>query len=267
MLKVDNLICGYANKPILKGVSFKLDYGEFAGVIGPNGSGKTTLLRAMTKVIKPYSGTVSFNGRLISQMSFKEAARNIAVVGQDGNPHFDISVEEFVGLGRIPHQSKFGFLETKEDEKIILQSMEMAGVLEFKNRLLKNLSGGERQLAVIAKALAQQPKLLLLDEPTVYLDISHQVYILDLIRRLNTEKKVAVLIVLHELNLASEYCQRLILLNNGLVEKIGTPREVLDYRVIEQVYKTTVVVQENPISRKPYVFIVPEKEKHKRPNS
>jgi len=267
VLKVNNLTCGYANKTILKDISFELDRGDFVGVIGPNGSGKTTLLRAMTKVIKPYSGTVSFAGKLISRMNFKEAARNIAVVCQDANPYFDISVEEFVGLGRIPHQSKFEFLETKEDEKIIFQAMEMAGILEFRKRLLKNLSGGERQLAVIAKALAQQPKLLLLDEPTVYLDISHQVYILDLIRRLNKEKKVSVLIVLHELNLASEYCQRLILLNNGSVEKIGTPQEVLDYRVIEQVYKTTVVVQKNPISHKPYVFIVPEEEKQNRLNS
>ncbi|MCK4994311.1 MAG: ABC transporter ATP-binding protein [Candidatus Omnitrophica bacterium] len=261
MLNVNNLTCGYANKPVLTNINFKLDRGDFVGVIGPNGSGKTTLLRAMTKIIKPYSGTVSFNGKLISRMNFREAARNIAVVCQEVNPYFDISVEEFVGLGRIPHQEKFAFIETKEDERIIRQAMEMAGIVKFRKRSLKNLSGGERQMVVIAKALAQQPKLLLLDEPTVYLDISHQVYILDLIRRLNKEQKVSVLIVLHELNLASEYCQRLILLDNGSVEKIGTPQEVLAYEIIERVYKTTVVVRENPISHKPYVFIVPEEEK------
>ena len=263
MLEIKGLTCGYSDKPVLKDISFEVEKGDFIGIIGPNGSGKTTLLRAMTKIIRPFSGFVSLNGKRISDMGFKQAACHIAMVCQETNPYFDISVEDFVGLGRIPHQSRFRFIETKQDREIINQSLETAGMFDFRKRLLRNLSGGERQMAVIAKALAQQPKVLLLDEPTVYLDISHQGYILDLVRRLNETNDVTVVIVLHELNLASEYCRRLVLLNNGKIEKIGTPKQVLDYQIIERVYKTTVVVRDNPVSHKPYVFLVPEAERQK----
>ena len=265
MLEIKNLTCGY-NQFTLKKVNLKLQGEEIVGIIGPNGSGKTTLLRAIAKVMKPFSGMVIFEGRDIVQMSGKDVAQNIAVVSQDAHIPLDISVHEFVSLGRIPYQSRFQFFDNKNDEKAITRALEETGTKQLKDRLLGNLSGGERQLVVIAKALAQEPKLLLLDEPTVFLDISHQVEILDLIKRLNKEKGLSVIIVLNELNLASEYCDKLLLLNNGTVHRIGKPQEVLEYRVIEDVYKTTVVVQNNPVSGKPYVYIVSEAEKQKGSN-
>ncbi|MCD6521147.1 ABC transporter ATP-binding protein [Candidatus Calescamantes bacterium] len=142
--------------------------------------------------------------------------------------------------------------------------MKLTGVLEIKDRFLKEISGGEKQLVLIAKALAQEPKLLLLDEPTAHLDIAHKVKILDLIRRLNKKYGLTVLIILHDLNLASQYCDRLILLKEGKIYKIGTPSEVLTYQIIEEVYQTVVIVKENPLNLRPYVFLVSEEEMERR---
>lgn len=263
MLEIKDLTCGYDSKFVLKDINFRIDSGEFLGVIGPNGSGKTTLLRAITRVLKTRKGSIVFCGEDIVQMGFKELARKIAVVSQSFETSF-MTVEEFVLLGRLPHYGKFQFLETKEDIEIAKKCMNLTGTFRFKDCSLREISGGERQLALIARALTQEPELLLLDEPTAHLDITHQVGILDLIRRLNKEFNLTVIMVLHDLNLASEYCQRLMLINEGQIHKIGQPEEVLNYRIIEEVYKTVVVVKKNPISSRPYVFIVSEEEKQKR---
>ncbi|MCP4650513.1 MAG: ABC transporter ATP-binding protein [PVC group bacterium] len=260
MLEIKKLTCGYNQQFFLKDIDVNLPGEQIVGVIGPNGSGKTTLLRAISRVINPVSGSMFFEGRDINLISGKEVARKIAVVSQDMDIPSELQVEEFVGLGRIPHQSRFQFFQTKQDQEVVMQALEETGTVKFKDRVLGSLSGGERQLVVIAKALAQQPKLLLLDEPTVFLDISHQVEILDLIRRLHKTQKLSIIVVLHELNLASEYCDRLLLLNNGCLHRDGTPEHVLDYRIIEQVYKTAVVVKDSPVSGKPCVFVVPEEE-------
>jgi len=263
MLEIKNLICGYDSKFLLKNINFRIDAGEFVGIIGPNGSGKTTLLRAITRVLKPGKGSIIFEGENIWQMGFKELAKKIAMVSQNFETGF-MSIEEFVLLGRIPHYEKFQFLETKKDVEIAKKCMNLTDTFRFKDRLMGETSGGERQLALIARALAQEPKLILLDEPTAHLDITHQVGILDLIKRLNKEFGLTVIMVLHDLNLASEYCQRLILINEGRIHKIGQPREVLDFQIIEEVYKTVVVVEKNPISSKPYILIVSEEERQRR---
>jgi iron complex transport system ATP-binding protein len=167
-------------------------------------------------------------------------------------------------LGRIPHFEKMQFLETARDFEAAREAMSLTRTLKFKDRLMRELSGGERQLVFIARALAQEPRLLLLDEPTTHLDITHQVAILDLLKRLNRERGLTVIIVLHDLNLASEYCQRLVLMREGRIYKAGRPDEVLSYQIIEEVYKTVVVVEKNPISLRPYVLLVPEEERHKK---
>ncbi len=262
MLEIKNLTCGYNSKFVLQDINFKVESEEIIGIIGPNGSGKTTLLRAITRILKPGKGAVLLEEKDIWQMGFKELARKVAVVPQsfDGG---SISLEEFVLLGRIPHFAKFQFLETKKDLEIAKKCMALTDVIRLKDRLIGELSGGERQLALIARALTQEPKVLLLDEPTTHLDITHQVGILDLIKRLNRKFGLTVIMVLHDLNLASEYCHRLVLINQGRVHKIGRPEEVLDYRIIEQVYKTVVVVEKNPISSKPYILVVSEEERRK----
>jgi iron complex transport system ATP-binding protein len=266
MLEIKNLICGYDSKFLLKDINFRIETGEFVGIIGPNGSGKTTLLRAITRVLKPKKGSIIFEGENIWQMGFKELAKKIAVVSQNFETSF-MNIEEFVLLGRIPHYEKFQFLETKKDVEIAEKCMNLTDTFRLKDQLMGEISDGERQLALIARALAQEPKLILLDEPTAHLDITHQVGILDLIKRLNKKFGLTVIMVLHDLNLASEYCQRLVLINEGRVHKIGQPQEILDFQIIEEVYKTIIVVEKNPISSKPYILIVSEEERQRRGNN
>ena len=256
MIRVKDFTCGYDSKIILKDINFELRDKEVLGIIGPNGSGKTTLLRAITRIIKPLKGEIYLKGENIGNVSLIELAKKVAVVSQTVNVGYNISVRDYVLMGRIPHLARFQFLDSLHDEDVVDNALALTDTTEFKDRLLNELSGGERQLVSISRALSQEPELLLLDEPTSHLDITHQVRIMDLIKKLNRDKGITVVIILHDLNLASEYCERLVLLNNGSVHKIGSPWEVLTYQIIEEVYKTVVVVNKNPISSKPFVFIV-----------
>jgi iron complex transport system ATP-binding protein len=174
-----------------------------------------------------------------------------------------MSVREFVLLGRIPYYKELQFLENEKDLAIAESAMVMTDIIKLGANYMSEMSGGEVQLAFIARAIAQEPSLLLLDEPTAHLDITHQVGVLDLIKRLNRQYGLTVIIVLHDLNLASEYCDRLVLMDQGQIEKTGRPEEVLTYSNIEKVYKTVVVVEINPISGKPFVLVVSEEVKKK----
>ena len=263
MLEIKNLTCGYKEKVVLKEINFKIKQGEFIGIIGPNGSGKTTLLKAITRVLKFKQGEIILGDKSIDKMGFKELAREVAVVSQDCRVGI-MTVEEFVLLGRIPYYSKLQFMETQKDKKIAEKYMRLTDTFKLKNQLVTQISQGEKQLVFIARALTQEPKLLLLDEPTAHLDITHQVAILDLIRKLTRELGRTVIVVLHNLNLASEYSDRLIMINRGIIRKTGTPKEVLTYSLIEEVYKTVVVVKENPFSLKPHILIVSEEERKKK---
>jgi len=263
MLEVKDLTCGYESEFVLSRINFRIEKRGLWGIIGPNGSGKTTLLKAMTKILKLRKGEVLFEGKNILKLGFREFAKQVAFVSQSSEIGYNMTIEEFVLLGRIPYRMQFQFLESKHDEEIAEEAMILTDTIRFKNRFIGELSGGERQLAVIARALAQEPRLLLLDEPTAHLDITHQIRVLDLIRRLNRKNGLTVIVVLHDLNLASEYCDKLVLLNNGLIHKVGAPQEVLTYQIIEDVYNTTVVVEKNPISSKPYILVVSEEEKAK----
>jgi len=262
LLEIRNLTCGYGKRFHLKGINLSIDEGGFFGIIGPNGSGKTTLLRAITRILKPESGEVLLRGKDIWHIGLGELAKMVAVVSQNISTD-EMNVREFVLLSRLPHYKALQFLETGHDEEIADSAMTLTGILDFRDRSMSEISGGERQLVLIARALAQEPKFLLLDEPTSHLDITHQVRILDLLKRLNRELSLTVIIVLHDLNLASEYCDRVALLSEGAVYKEGPPENVLDYRTIEDVYKTVVVVEKNPISSKPYVLLISEEERRK----
>lgn len=263
MLCIKGLGCGYYDQQILWDINLEVPAKEIVGIIGPNGSGKTTLLRVVSRLLKPKTGAVHLDGKDIWQMKYKELAKKIAVVSQ-GLPEESLTVEEFVLLGRIPYFEGLQFLETNHDFEVAKKCMALTDVLRFKDKPISQISGGERQLALIARALTQEPTLLLLDEPTTYLDIAHQVVMLDLIRQFNRTIGLTVLMVLHDLNLASEYCDKLLLLSNGRLYKQGSPEEVLNYKTIEEVYKTVVVVEKNPISKKPYILLVSEEEKEKR---
>jgi iron complex transport system ATP-binding protein len=254
MLEISGLSCGYGKRVVLQGVSFAIKRGEFVGVIGPNGSGKTTLLRAITGLLRPFQGTISLEGRETHEMARQELAQKVAVVTQlpEATPPF--YVEEFVLMGRIPHWGRFQLLETKQDLDKAERAMALTGIAYARDRTMGELSGGEQQLAFVARALAQEPRLLLLDEPTAHLDIGHQGQIMDLLRQLNREQSLTIAVVLHDLALASLYCQRLILLHQGRLHKIGPPKRVLTKEVIEEVYQTAVRVVKAPGKGSPIIL-------------
>jgi iron complex transport system ATP-binding protein len=253
MLEIEELTCGYNTGFFLRDINLKIRKEEIVGVIGPNGSGKTTLLKVITRALKPTKGRIILNGKNLWQIPIRELFKKIAIVSQDTNIR-SIVTEDYVLLGRIPHFNSFQLIETKKDFEIAERSMFLTDTLRLRRKFIDKISGGERQLVFIARALAQEPELLLLDEPTAYLDIRYQVKILDLLKSLNRELGITVIIVMHDLNLASEYCDRLVLLSEGRLYKVGMPIEVLTYEIIEEVYKTVVIVKENPLSKKPYVF-------------
>ena len=255
LLKIKNLSAGYDENIVLHDIGCTVRQGELIGIIGPNGSGKTTLLRAITRILKPHKGEILIDGKNVWKIPLKEISQMVAVSSQLLDPVLT-TVEEYILLGRLPYYRKYQFFETSKDETIVEKYMRLTDTFRLKESLMTELSGGERQLASIARALAQEPILLLLDEPTSHLDITHQAQIMELIGRLNRELGLTVLMVLHDLNLASEYCSRLLLINNGSIHKLGTPEEVLTYRTIEEVYKTVVLVKKNPLSGKPYVFLI-----------
>jgi iron complex transport system ATP-binding protein len=262
MLKILDVSCGYEGFR-LTGISLTVKSGELVGIIGPNGSGKTTLLKVIAKTIRPSAGKLLLDGKNLEHLTYRELAKTLAVVSQLTEANLRLTVEELVLLGRTPHRQGLNLLEKKTDLKAAHNAMALTGVLGLRDRQVESLSGGEKQLVFIARALAQEPHLLLLDEPTNHLDITHQVRIMDLISRLNRETGLTVMIVLHDLNLAGQYCDRLVLLKDGAVWKDGSPLKVLTYQTIEEVYDTVVVVLENPVTSKPYVFLVSEAERMK----
>ena len=262
MIRVSGLTCGYGSKIILYDIDILVEKGQFTGIIGPNGSGKTTVLRAITGLIKPARGKIYLENTDMVHLHVNEVSRKIAVVSQN-MPLLAMTVREFVLLGRIPYYKKLQFFERATDAVIAEKAMEMTGVIHLQDSYISEMSSGEVQLAFIARALAQEPSVLLLDEPTSHLDITHQAGILDLVKRLNKQEGLTVVIILHDLNLASEYCDRLILMDKGRIKSSGTPEEVINYHDIEAVYNTVVVVEKNPLSLKPFVMVVSEEVKNK----
>lgn len=254
-LNLTNVSAGYGKKKVLDRISLNIASGDFCGIIGPNGAGKTTLFRVVNGICPPWEGNISLKEKPLASVSRRERARCIATMPQFQELPFSITVEECVRMGRYPHRSRWQPL-TSGDIHSIEEAMRLTGTMNIRHMSLHELSGGERQRALLAQALAQEPELLLLDEPTAHLDIGHQVEIMDLVRELNISRGMTVVTVLHDLNLAGEYCSRLVLMDRGTIAAQGSPEEVLTYETIECVYRTVVVVKSNPVSHKPYVVSV-----------
>jgi len=255
LISACNVSSGYPNHPVLSNNSFDIEEADFLGIIGPNGSGKSTLLRTMSRYLEPFSGHVTYRGKNLYSISQEKIAKDFAFVPQDTIFNFSYTVWEIVLMGRIPYLKRLQ-QETSRDLAIARESMQLTDTLKLADRQISELSAGERQMVIIAKALTQEPKVLFLDEPTSHLDIGHQIRILNLLKELNRKKKITVIIVLHDLNLSSEYCDRILLLNNGSVYKIASPSEVLTYQTIEDVYKTLVLVNKNPVSGNPHILLL-----------
>jgi len=255
MIEVDSIFFRYHQDWVLQDVSFQMRKGEFVGVIGPNGSGKTTLLKIFYRLLSPQQGEVFFDRLSLKKMSRGEIAKKIAVVAQETYPAFPFRAIEMVLMGRSPYLGHLMF-ESPKDLEIAKKAMEWTETLPISQRPIDELSGGERKRVYIARALAQEPEMILLDEPTSNLDIHHQVEFLDLVLSLNREKGLTILMASHDLNLASEYCDRLIFLQNGKIYKMGSPEEVMTRENIEKVYGCEVWVDRNPVSGMPRVSLL-----------
>ncbi len=256
MIHVESLSVAYDEKEILEDVSLDMRACEITGIIGPNGSGKTTLLRAITRIVKPKAGKIFVDNLDVETLSNLCLAKKIAVVSQYAINAFDMNVEDYILLGRIPHRRSLQFIDSASDHNVAKNALFLVGMLDFGNRMLSSLSAGERQLVLIARAITQQTKVLLMDEPTSHLDIFHQIKILEIIKKLNIEKKLTFVIVMHDLNLASQFCKRLILLNDKKVRIQGTPEEIIKKDIIEEVYKIKVFNEKFPHTKKPFILPV-----------
>lgn len=258
VLNLEHLSFGYdAASPVLRDVSFAVEQGEFLGVIGPNGSGKTTLLRLCNRIISPRRGTVTLEGTDIRQIRRGDLARMAAFVAQDSPELFPFSVEEYVLMGRTPHLGRLQF-EREQDFASARQAMDATGTLPLASRSMTELSGGEKKRVMIARALAQEPRILLLDESTAYLDMKHTTAIFDLLKSLNRRHGLTVIVVTHDLNTAALYCTRLLLLNRGSIHAAGRPEEVITEANIREVYETRVTIDRNPANGLPRISLVPE---------
>ena len=240
-LRMDGVDLGYGDRAVLRGVSVAAREGEILGVIGPNGSGKTTLVRGATRVLAPSAGSVSLVGRPLALYDRRELARALAVIPQEGTPLFPFTVLETVLMGRAPWLRPFAF-EGEEDLRAAREALEAVGAGDLAQRDLAEISGGERQRVVVARALAQGTRVLLADEPTAHLDLRHAVSVFALLRALTDARGLAVVVVTHDLNLAAAHCDRLVLLSRGAVAAEGAPTEVLRPDLLGEAFGTPVWV-------------------------
>jgi iron complex transport system ATP-binding protein len=254
-IRTDNLTFAYRDQPVLDGVSLSVEKGEMVGILGPNGSGKTTLLKIFSAVLTG-RGEVKLNGRNIQTYGKRELSRLSAMVPQESQILFPYTVAEIVLMGRSSYHSPLAF-EGEGDLDVARASMELTDCLSFADRYLHELSGGEKQRVIIARALTQEPQILLLDEPSAFLDLKHQVQVFELMRWLNRERRLTIVAALHDLNLAALFFPRLVLLRDGRIYRDGTPKEVLTEETIEEIYGIKVRVEQDTSNQKPQIFVRP----------
>jgi iron complex transport system ATP-binding protein len=255
MIEVQSISFRYHKAWVLQDISFQVGKGEFVGLIGPNGSGKTTLLKILYRLLSPQQGEILFDQVPLKRMRRTDIAKRVAVVAQETHLLFPFSVMEIVLTGRAPYLGHLMF-EREKDLEIAKKAMEWTEILPFAERPIDELSGGERKRVFIARALAQEPEVILLDEPTANLDIHHQIDFLNLILTLNREKGLTIIMASHDMNIASEFCDRLLLLQKGKIYKIGIPEEVITPKNIEQVYGCEVWVDRHPFSGMPRISLL-----------
>ncbi|WP_209122532.1 adenosylcobinamide amidohydrolase [Alkalihalobacillus sp. BA299] len=258
ILQVKNAKGGYGNINILNDVSFSVEKGEIFGILGPNGSGKTTLLKMISGLIPVQSGEILLQNKSISAYGSKELARWMAVLPQQSDTSFSYTVEAVVHLGRYPHQKGWFQVANSKDNQMVEETMKLTGVYQFKDLPLHSLSGGERQRVMLARSLAQEPQLLLLDEPTNHLDISYQMSLLDSLKQWSKEKGLTVITILHDLNMASLYCDRILLLDNGKVCSLDCPAHVMNEKKLQDVYQAKVGRREHPSVPSPLITLQPK---------
>lgn len=252
-LSAQGLYAGYDRREVLRNVSFELHPGEFVGIIGPNGCGKSTLIKALSGIIRPAKGQVMVQNEPLDQLSVREVAKRMAVVPQYEQVAFGFSCWDVVLMGRAAYTGMMGHVSAK-DKQAAQEAMERMGVWEFRDRPVQQLSGGECQRVSLARAMAQQCNLLLLDEPTSHLDISNQIGLLSEIQSLRNENGHTVVAVLHEINMAAEFCDRILVMHKGGIVADGTPAEVINPHMLKRVFTLDALVRVNPVTGRPHIL-------------
>ncbi|CAM4079400.1 iron ABC transporter ATP-binding protein [Bacillus manliponensis] len=255
MLKAQSLNIEYDQKKVLDDFQISVKKGEIVSIIGPNGSGKSTALKAMSRLIPVQEERVFLDGKDLRSLGTKAISKMMSVLFQSNEPPSDIIVEDLVKYGRSPHK-KWYEPTNNEDLKIVEWAIEKTGLLSLKHRLVSSLSGGEAQRAWMAMSLAQRPSILLLDEPTTYLDIAHQLQLLELVHNVNRELGMTIVMVLHDLNHASIYSDKICVISEGKIVTYGTPEEVMTKKMIRDVYGVECEIDQHPQYGKPRIHIL-----------
>jgi len=266
-LRVDRIQFYYEARKVLDEINFEADEGEFIGLIGPNGSGKTTLLKIIDGVLKPKVGSVYLDCKRISEFDSRELARELAIVPQTAELGFDLKVFDVVMMGRYPYLGRLS-IEGELDEERVKFWMKLTNTLHLAERSIKEISGGEGQRVLIARALAQEPRILLLDEPTANLDLCYQIEIMNLLKELVEKLGLTIICAIHDLNLAARYSDKIILINDGKIKSMGKPVEVLTEENLREVFKVEAKIEYDRDSRSltiiPIRTVTQEFEKSKR---
>jgi len=253
-LDILGVSCGYGAHTVLQDTTLHIQQEDFWGIVGPNGSGKSTLLRTMSRVLHPSQGQVLLDENDLYQLPARHVASKIAVVIQEQNLESPFLVKDIIMMGRIPHLKRFQ-TEGIKDQEIVSKVMDLTDVSYLAQRPVNELSGGEKQRVLIARALAQEPAILLLDEPTSYLDLNYQLEIMELLLRLHREKGIAIVMVLHDINLASQFCERLLVVKEGKIYAAGTPAQIINAAFIKEIYGCEVQVETQSPGGRPIVIL------------
>jgi len=250
---MENLASGYEQVRVFEGLNLAIEEGKVTTIIGPNGCGKSTLLKTIGRILKKQQGTVYLQEQNMQNLSTKDIAKKLAILSQTPVAPGQLKVEELIAYGRYPHRNNVNRL-TNKDEEMIEWALTVTNTMEYRNRELAQLSGGQRQRVWLAMALAQETNILLLDEPTTYLDMAHQLEVLDIVKSLNEQHNCTIVMVLHDINHAARYSDHLIAMRKGIIMQTGTPQEILSAEVMRKVFNIDARIMEDPVTNTPVCY-------------
>lgn len=251
--RMENLASGYEQVRVFEGLNLTIEEGKVTTIIGPNGCGKSTLLKTIGRILKKQQGTVYLQEQNMQNLSTKDIAKKLAILSQTPVAPGQLKVEELIAYGRYPHRNNVNRL-TNKDEEMIEWALTVTNTMEYRNRELSQLSGGQRQRVWLAMALAQETNILLLDEPTTYLDMAHQLEVLDIVKSLNEQHGCTIVMVLHDINHAARYSDHLIAMRKGVIMQTGTPQEILSAEVMRKVFNINARIMEDPVTNTPVCY-------------